>query len=137
MLRVETRENRPGFSLLEIVVVVVILGILAAVVAPRLGSASDDRAAQVEALAAHVSERIALFQARTGALPTLAQLNGPSATVVDRFGYAYRGWGPLVDGGFLDHPPVNPLTGGFRVATDRSADWVYDPETGRLSPVVR
>lgn len=71
---------RRAFSLLEIMVVVIIIGILAAVVVPRFASAGDDaRTASTEAVLGSARASIASFRtaaviAGTDPFPTLQQL---------------------------------------------------------------
>lgn len=64
--------RRCGFTLVEILIVVVILGILAAVVVPQFSDASEG--ARVSATAANVravQDQIAMYQARNGVYPSV------------------------------------------------------------------
>ncbi len=71
---------RRGFSLLEVMVVVVVLGILAAVVVPRFGGVTAEaRTAAAQAALGGVRSGIAAYRARaimtnSDPYPTLAQL---------------------------------------------------------------
>ncbi len=101
---------RRAFSLLEIMIVVVIMGILAAVAIPRFAGAADEaRTAATESVLASVRASIAAY--RAGAViagedpfPTLAE---------------------LTDGSVLrDPPPANPFTGvrGVQAVTRNQAE---------------
>ena len=80
---------RKAFTLLEVTVVIVILGILAATVVPRFAGASDTaRGTATESALAAARSAIATFRARaviqgSPAYPTLAELTQP-ATVLQQ-----------------------------------------------------
>jgi len=89
---------RRAFTLLEVMMVVVILGILAALVVPRFGGVTDEaKASALEAALGGVRSSIASFRTRaviegTGPFPTLAELTTR---------------GTVVQGDF----PINPYNG--------------------------
>src|SRR4051812_20734005 len=57
------RSSRKGFTLIEILIVVIILGILAAIVIPQFSSASNDaRRSNVQTTAQTLRSQIALFR---------------------------------------------------------------------------
>ncbi len=130
-------RKRNAFTLVEILIVVVILGILAAIVVPQFTTAADDaRNGNIDTQISVLENQFELFKAKTGAYPTVAQLNSSTSTVMDPNGDPYTGWGTLIDGNYIKSPPVNPYTGGFEVAADSSADWKYTASTGRIEAVV-
>lgn len=76
-----------AFTLLEVMVVVIVIGILAAVVVPRFGGVTEDaKASALQGGLGGVRSSIASFRARavisgTAAFPTLAQLTTPGTVV--------------------------------------------------------
>jgi len=104
-----------AFTLVEILIVVVILGILAAIIIPQVSSASQE--AIKSALKSDfqtVNKHIELYRVNNaGLLPTLDP--------VDPFG-AGGGWGVMVSAQYLRQAPNNTYTGGTVVgpANDRT-----------------
>jgi prepilin-type N-terminal cleavage/methylation domain-containing protein len=100
------RSARRAFTLVEILIVVVILGILAAIVIPHASNASQEaiksalrRDLQV------VSEQIEIYRVQNAG-------RMPSADPTAPFG-ASGSWGVLVSQGYLSEPPFNQFTGGM------------------------
>ena len=94
-MNIRTR-TRKAFTLIEILIVVVILGILAAVVIPQFTNAADDaNNAGVRTQLQTLRSQIELYRAENGSDPDLAN----------------TGWADMVNGGYLPGPPKNPLTG--------------------------
>lgn len=112
------RRNR-AFTLVEILIVVVILGILAAVVVPQFVNASDQaQAGNVQTQLQTLRTQIALYRASENEFPALATL-----------------WDDLIAEDLIDDPPLNPrnqsdtVTAGADGADD---GWIYNEETGEL-----
>lgn len=123
--------TRRGFTLVEILIVVVILGILAAIVVPQFADATEEAG---EKTAVHEVQKlrraIEVYQVRNAnVLPDVAEGDGT--------------WGSLVgaEGEYLKSAPVNPYVGSINdgvIVFGNAADaeyqtnhaWVYDPATG-------
>jgi len=123
---------RKGFTLVEILIVVVILGILAAIVVPQFTNATQDaQAGNIKAQLDTLNNQIELFRARTNAYPTAADYSS-SSTVG-----GHTTWGTLINGGYVKAPPVNPVNGSstviFATAGDAAAGWYWDDVTNTLN----
>lgn len=114
------RAIRRAFTLVEILIVVVILGILAAVVVPQFVNASDEaQVGNVETQLRTLRTQVQLFRAQsdTNAFPGADTL-----------------WQDLIDAGLIQAEPVNPRTNSSDVSA-AAADgqgWVYNENTGEL-----
>ena len=73
-----TRQNRKGFTLIEILIVVIILGILAAIVIPQFTNASKEaKQSSLVTMVQSLRSQIALFKLQhNDYLPGTAPLNG-------------------------------------------------------------
>jgi len=125
-------QVRKAFTLVEILIVVVILGILAAIVIQQFTNASEE--AQASSAASQLStvrNQIELFRVRNNGTP-------PAETDVTQL-FTDAG---IVSDDYLRAPPVNPRTGTSTVTSGTeapssavSADdfgWIYDQPSGRI-----
>ncbi len=95
-----------AFTLIEILIVVILLGILAAIIIPQFTDASDNaNQAAVDTDIASLQSLVELYRVKTGAYPTAL--------------------GDLVTGGYTREVPTNPMT---------SAAYTYTPATGTVAP---
>ncbi|RJP22567.1 MAG: type II secretion system protein GspG [Deltaproteobacteria bacterium] len=98
-------RDRAGFTLIEIMVVIVILGLLAALVVPKLiGRTEEAKKTQARVQIKHVEQALGLFKLDNGFFPSTEQ--GLEALVrlpdAGRVPKNYR------KGGYLDRVPKDP-----------------------------
>lgn len=118
---------RAGFTLVEILIVVVILGILAAIVVPQFTNASNEAVkGALDSQLQTINSQVELYRVREqGASPTLAA------------GEANDGWGDMVGGEYLKEVPMNGYTNNGSIDAGEEADafggtrdteqgWVFD-----------
>lgn len=113
------RTIRKGFTLVEILIVVVILGILAAIVVPQFTRAADEaRTGNIATQISTLENQFELFRAREGAYPDL---------VTDQ-------WATMIADEYIKEAPVNPVDGSSLVsAAAGSGGWIYDEVTGTIT----
>ena len=89
-------RSRKAFTLVEILIVVVILGILAAIVVPQFTNATQDaQAGNLKAQIKSLQNQAELFNARNnGAYPD----------------FATDGWTTMISGNYIKTPPQNPAS---------------------------
>jgi prepilin-type N-terminal cleavage/methylation domain-containing protein len=93
---------RQAFTLIEILIVVVILGILAAIVIPQFTDASMEAASSnLRSQLQTVRSQIELYNVQHPATPFDATVAAPGDATF---------WDPLVQGNYLQSAPLNPLT---------------------------
>lgn len=112
---------RKAFTLVEILIVVIILGILAAIVVPQFTSATQDaQAGNILTQLDTVSNQLELYRARNNAYPDIVN----------------NGWTDLVNGGYLKSAPINPVNGESSVVAGTAGavgfGWHWDAATGTL-----
>ena len=92
-----------GFTLIEILIVVVILGILAAIVIPQFSSASQEAAvSSVRSQLQTLRSQVELYRVQNNAYPATGAIYSDSTANVP------GGFQDLVDGGYLQRLPEVP-----------------------------
>jgi general secretion pathway protein G len=131
--------RRNGFAAAELMIVVAILGLLAAVALPQFGSSTRRKQCDaVQRTLAQLRAAIDKYWAQHDGFPgpTAEDLERQLTGTTDRHG-ATGSLGPYVPGGEF---PVNPVTGRNDVrvvramseAPDGHSGWMYCPTTGEL-----
>ncbi len=109
---------RKGFTLVELLIVVVILGILAAVVVPQFTNAtSEATAGNLKAQLSTLQNQIELYSARNNGGSPFAAAAGATS------------WDTLRNGGYIKANPINPAS----TATDKTTVGVTVTATDRGS----
>ena len=126
---------RKAFTLVEILIVVVILGILAAIVVPQFTNATQDaQAGNIQAQLDTLNNQIELFRARANVYP------GPGGTTM--VGYNWISMitaDPLIpfSGGYLKSVPKNPYNQMSDIGAAGSCDpttcgWTWGPNANGI-----
>ena len=123
-----------GYSLAEMVVVILILGILSAIVVPQFTNASDgDRQSALHEQMRTVRAAIEFYKAQHhDALPDLGNSWKPLLIQTDIDGGTS---GKPLFGPYLLREPINPITGGGKISASPGVgtDWNWDSYAGTVS----
>jgi general secretion pathway protein G len=125
------QPNAAAFTLVEILIVVVILGILAAIVVPQFTSAAQESRENALKMDLHrIRQQIEIYSQQHGsnypdsALTFAAQMTMSSNVFGETAAVGTLGY-PL--GPYLRDIPVNPFTGGRTIGDGEpgTSDWYY------------
>lgn len=131
---------RRGFTLVEVLIVVVIMAILAATIIPQFSDSTKDAKISSAQFNLHtIRAQIELYKSQhDGKLPTATLVELTKAT--DKNG-ASTGSGPFPYGPYIRELPANPFNSLNTVAapaqvpptaTVDNAGWLYDVTTGKV-----
>ena len=131
----QRHRRQKGFTLVEILIVVVILGILAAIVIPQFTNASEQaKASSLVSQLQTIRSQLELYQVQhNGNYPTLAQLWDNMTLTTDVAGATTGSdFGP-----YLQQDPNNMFTGSSVAAAAEVAGngWIYTAATGAIAAV--
>ena len=138
MIRVHSRTK--GFTLVEILIVVVILGILAAIVIPQFTNASQEASASsLKSQLQTVRSQIELMRVKhNGFVPNFATEQWVPLTDPDTYNVSWT------EGAYLQSAPINPFTGNSLIVAgtdpltegDPATDgWIWDDAEARMYAV--
>jgi type II secretion system protein G len=125
-LQSELLTARRGFTLIEVLIVVVVLGILASITVPQFSNAQEESLRSATMGQLHrVRTQIDLYRLETGSDPDLIG----------------NQWSDLVDNDYISHEPTNPYTADPAVSAvaDAAAPgvaWVWR-EKSPTNPVMQ
>jgi general secretion pathway protein G len=127
------KRNARAFTLVEILIVVIILGILAAIVIPQFTSASSDaRNSSIQSTLQSLRSQVELFKVQHNDVPpqdatALFVVLGGKTSIGDSV--TTNTTGTL--GPYVQNPPVNPLNGnsGAGPAPAAGVGWIYSVGT--------
>ncbi len=133
--QIASRRRAHAFTLVEILVVVVILGILAAIVVPQFTSAaSESRDSSLKMDLYRIRQQIQIYrQQHDGRFPTLADFEAQMTTASDKQGdTAPLGTVGYNLGPYIREVPVNPHTSSRDISAGAigSSAWFYDETDG-------
>lgn len=134
-----TLRRCPGFTLVEILIVVVILGILSAIVIPQFSNASESsRESALQQNLFRIRAQLELYRSEhNGNVPTLDRFIEQMTLASDLEGNtAAPGTPGYPYGPYLPKIPTNPFTNTVPIGNGApgSSAWYYDDVTGHIAP---
>ena len=139
MNAIRRTRNVKGFTLVEILIVVIILGILAAIVIPQFTNASEDaRKSNMKSQLQTLRSQIELYKLQhRDQPPALATFWDSMTKQSDENEAIPPAAGEKAYGPYMQSSVVNPLTNSDTLAAAAGAGvgWVYDEATGEIHGV--
>ena len=140
MTAIRRTRKTQGFTLVEILIVVIILGILAAIVIPQFTGASEDaRKSNMQSQLQTLRSQIELFklQHRDNPPKLITTGWGVMTATSDEDATQPPAAGKKVYGPYMQSAVRNPLTDSTSVAAGAAAGvgWVYTEATGEIHGV--
>jgi general secretion pathway protein G len=136
-MQIRTPGTRPsaGFTLVEVLIVVVILGILAAIVVPQFTSAAEaTREGSTQMDLNRIRTQIEIYRAQhNDTPPSLAAFEDQMTQASDKLGNTAAPGSAGYDlGPYIRSVPINKFTGANTVSNGSvgSSDWYYEESTG-------
>ena len=129
--RENVKKKRSGFTLVELVVVVLVVGIVAAVAAPKMfDTAKDARISSTSQSLGVIRDAIDMHLGATGTYPGQ---DGQQATFISDLQPFLRGPFPKNQiTGATGDGSITIVSDGVPLAAGGAGDWKYDSETGEI-----
>jgi len=137
-MQLSTRTRTRGMTLIELMIVVSILGIIAAIVIPRFANANDT--AKATSLASQINtvrKSLELYRNdHNDVYPTQAQLITNQWQALTNTTDITGDVAGSDHGPYFQKPPMNAFMDSSIVAADNAGAWQYDETNGRFLGVV-
>ena len=124
MQKVTLRNIKKGFTLVELLIVIIIIAVLAAIAIPKFSNSSQrSKESSLRANLKLVRNAIDLFRADTGAFPaTMAGLTASTTSGLSAAAAACSFSGNVWRGPYLQAVPVDPVSGSALTYGTAAAD---------------
>jgi general secretion pathway protein G len=141
------RHRYPGFTLIEVLIVVVIMAVLAATIIPQFTSSTTDAKRSARDFNVHsLQAQIELYRIDHGAYPTATELTDALTMASDKDGATQatpddtHPYGPYIIGGTMPKNPMNNLNtiiasaSAAPTAESGTGGWLYYTDATATTP---